>query len=415
MDASMPGHARPAAAGSEGYDPLSSKPYQRVTVLGATGSVGKSTLDVISRHPDRFGVEALVANSNVAGLARLARQVGAKIAVVSSESHGPALREALAGSGIEAAWGHQAVLEAVDRPADIVLGAIVGFAGLEPTLRALKPGRALALANKECLVCAGDLFMSEVERHDVTLLPVDSEHSAIFQVFEAANAAQVEKIILTASGGPFRTWPLEAMQKATVAEALKHPNWDMGSRITIDSATMMNKGFEVIEAFHLFPLEADQLDVLVHPQSVIHGLVQYRDGSLLAQLGSPDMRTPIAHCLAWPERMEVPVERLDLAAISSLTFEAPDLVRFPALRLARDAMRRGGGAAAVLNAADETAVAAFLAGRIAFMDIPASVEAALDAMEPRLGRSAPARIEDVAALDREARSICGNWIAARAS
>ncbi|SHN15478.1 1-deoxy-D-xylulose 5-phosphate reductoisomerase [Roseibium suaedae] len=413
MDTPMTTGARDVAAGA--FDPLFARAVQKVTVLGATGSVGQSTLDVIARHPDRFEVEALVANSNVAELARLARLVGAKLAVVSSEAHGPALRDALEGSGIETAWGAQAVLEAVDRPADVVLGAIVGFAGLEPTLRALKAGRSLALANKECLVCAGDLFMSEVERHDVTLLPVDSEHSAIFQVFEAENAGQVEKIILTASGGPFRTWSLDAMQSATVAQALKHPNWDMGSRITIDSATMMNKGFEVIEAFHLFPLGAEQLDVLVHPQSVIHGLVQYKDGSLLAQLGSPDMRTPIAHCLAWPERMSVPVERLDLAAIVSLSFEAPDLIRFPALRLAQEAMRRGGGATAVLNAADEVAVAAFLNGRIGFMDIPASVEATLEAMEPRYGASAPMRIEDVAALDQEARAICGTWIAARAS
>lgn len=413
MDAPSAHAAAGPLDGQKGFDPLSSRTRQRVTILGATGSVGQSTIDVISRHPDRFEVEALVANSNVAELAALARQVNARIAVVCSESHGPALREALAETGIEAAWGMQAVLEAVDRPADVVLGAIVGFAGLEPTLRALKPGRAVALANKECLVCAGDLFMSEVERKDVTLLPVDSEHSAIFQVFEAENAAQVDKIILTASGGPFRTWSLEEMRRATVAQALKHPNWDMGSRITIDSATMMNKGFEVIEAFHLFPLKAEQLDVLVHPQSVIHGLVQYRDGSLLAQLGSPDMRTPIAHCLAWPERMEVPVERLDLARIASLSFEAPDLARFPALRLAQEAMRRGGGAAAVLNAADEVAVAAFLSGRIGFMDIPASVEAALEAMEPRFGSSAPSRLEDVADLDGEARRICQDWIAAR--
>jgi 1-deoxy-D-xylulose-5-phosphate reductoisomerase len=291
-------------------------------------------------------------------------------------------------------------MEAADRDTDLVIGAIVGAAGLAPTMAAIKPGRRIALANKECLVCAGDLFMAKIAETGAELLPVDSEHNAIFQVFETAQPETIEKVILTASGGPFRTFALEDMARVTPQQALKHPNWDMGARITIDSATMMNKGLEVIEAHHLFPVSADQLDVLVHPQSAVHGLVQYRDGSLLAQLGSPDMRTPIAHCLAYPRRMDAPVQRLDLASLGTLTFENPDPVRFPALRLALEAMRAGGAAPAVLNAVDETAVAAFLKGVIGFMDIPAAVEEALSAFAGAGKLGEVASVGDVLSLDR---------------
>jgi 1-deoxy-D-xylulose-5-phosphate reductoisomerase len=385
----------------------------RLIVLGATGSIGQSTLDLVARNPERFKVAALVSNNNVDELARLARLVNAEAAVLANEAHGPALATALSGSGIAVSAGPQAVLGAVDRPADMVVAGIVGAAGLVPTLAAIKPGRAIALANKECLVSAGDLFMKKIRRTGATLLPVDSEHNAIFQVFEPENLCEVEKIILTASGGPFRTTRLEDMAAITPEQALKHPNWEMGQRITIDSATLMNKGFEVIEAFHLFPVDDDQLGVLVHPQSVVHGLVQYADGSLLAQMGSPDMRTPIAHCLAWPKRMSVPLKRLDLAEIGSLTFEKPDPVRFPALGLALSALKRGGGATCALNAADEIAVSAFLDRRLRFPDIPAAVEATINRLEAagRLGQ--PDSAETVMALDAEARVICTDWIAER--
>lgn len=384
----------------------------RISILGATGSIGDSALDIIQRNPDRFEVVALVAGSNVEKLAEAARSVRAQCAVVADESKYEALCAALAGTGIACSAGENAVLEAVDQPTDMVIGAIVGAAGLKPTLRALRSTKAMALANKECLVCAGDLFMKEVRALNVTLLPMDSEHSAIFQIFEQANADKIEKVILTASGGPFRNSTLDELKVATRAQALNHPNWSMGSRITIDSATMMNKGFEVIEAFHLFPVEADQLDVLVHPQSVVHGLVQYADGSLLAQLGSPDMRTPIAHCMAWPERMDVPVERLDLAQIAQLSFEKPDVQRFPALRLAREAMEAGGVAPTVLNAADEIGVAAFLNERIGFMDIPALVEDVLERVGAR-SQFALSSVDDVLAVDREARELAENWIFTR--
>ncbi len=382
----------------------------RLIVLGATGSIGKSTLDIVARYPDRFQVVALIANRNAGDLASLARSVGAECAVLADESQSVALADALAGSGIENGCGRQAVLEAVDRPADFVIAGIVGAAGLEPTLAAIKPGRTIALANKECLVSAGELFMREVRETSARLLPVDSEHNAIFQVFEKDNAGSVEKVILTASGGPFRNMAAADMPSITPAQALKHPNWDMGQRITIDSATLMNKGFEVIEAFHLFPVRAEQLEVLVHPQSVIHGLVQYADGSLLAQMGSPDMRTPIAHCLAWPERMHVPLQRLDLAEIGTLSFEKPDLVRFPALRLAIEAMEKGGGATCVLNAADEIAVSAFLDRQLRFVDIPSAVEATLTNLD---GTGQLGSLNDagsVLALDRQAREICRTWI-----
>ena len=387
----------------------------RVTVLGATGSIGQSVADLIARNPDRFEVVALVANSSAGALAEMALRLNAKSAVLCDPGNYEDLKNRLLGSGIETASGDQAVLEAVDRETDIVIGAIVGAAGLVPTMAAIRSGRRIALANKECLVCAGDLFMGKIAAEGAEILPVDSEHNAIFQVLETAQPDNIEKVILTASGGPFRTMALDDMVRVTPQQALKHPNWDMGARISIDSATMMNKGLEVIEAHHLFPVNAEQLEVLVHPQSAVHGLVQYRDGSLLAQLGSPDMRTPIAHCMAYPRRMQAPVERLDLANLGSLTFEAPDLTRFPALRIALDALKAGGTAPAVLNAADETAVAAFLKGVIGFMDIPAAVEEALSAFSAK-GKLAPAAtVEEVLALDQEARQWTGHWISGRAA
>ncbi|MCR9282924.1 MAG: 1-deoxy-D-xylulose-5-phosphate reductoisomerase [Rhodobacteraceae bacterium] len=398
------------AAASAARDPGAKT---RITVLGATGSIGQSLADLIQRNPDSYEVVALVANRNAAGLADMAKALKTGSAILAEETCYPELKERLAGSGIATGAGEAAVLEAVTQDTDIVVGAIVGSAGLKPTMAAIRPGRRIALANKECLVCAGDLFMAKIRATGAELLPVDSEHNAIFQVFETDKADMVEKVILTASGGPFRSVSKTDMARVTPQQALKHPNWDMGARITIDSATMMNKGFEVIEASHLFPVAHDQLGVLVHPQSTVHGLVQYKDGSLLAQLGSPDMRTPIAHCLAFPRRMNVPVKRLDLAELGTLTFEAPDLDRFPALRLALEAMRAGGMAPAVLNAADEVAVDAFLKGRIGFMDIPAAIEEVLDAMGAGGKLTDDACVEDVLAIDAEARQKTGEWIRTR--
>jgi len=353
---------------------------RRVTVLGSTGSVGCNTIDLIRRNPDAFEVEALTAYSNVTLLAEQARQLRARCAVVGDAGKYFELKEALSGTGIEAAAGVAAVVEAGNRPAEWVMAAIVGAAGLEATLAAVRRGAVVALANKETLVCAGSLILAEIARNGATLLPVDSEHSAIYQVFDFEHADAVEKIILTASGGPFRTAAREAMATVTPAQAVAHPNWDMGAKISVDSATMMNKGLELIEAHHLFGLPEAQIDIVVHPQSVIHSLVAYADGSVLAQLGSPDMRTPIAYALAWPKRIPTPAKRLDLAAIGSLTFEAPDPIRFPALRLAREALKAGGTAPAVLNAANEVAVDAFLDGRIGFLGIAEAVERTLEAM-----------------------------------
>lgn len=344
-----------------------------VTLLGATGSIGGSTMDLIKRNPEAFAVEAVTANTNVAGLVEAAQAVGAKLAVVADDAAYSDLKDALAGTDIEAAAGEAAVVEAAARPSDFVMAGIVGAAGLHPTLAAVQRGAVVALANKECLVCAGDIFMAEVERHGATLLPCDSEHNAIYQVLEPHAPDQIDEIILTASGGPFRNATLDEMRAVTPAQAVAHPNWDMGAKISVDSATMMNKGLELIEAYHLFPVEEGQISILVHPQSVIHSLVAYKDGSVLAQLGSPDMRIPISYCLGWPERLATPSEKLKLADIARLEFEAPDPVRFPALDLTRSALRAGRAAPTVLNAANEVAVAAFLAGRIGFLDIAAIV------------------------------------------
>lgn len=380
---------------------------RRVSVLGSTGSVGRNTLDLIERHPDRFAVAALAAGSNAALLAEQARRTRAEFAAVADPHAWPALKAALAGTGIEAAAGPEAVDEAARRDADWTMAAIVGAAGLAPTLTAVRGGRVVALANKEALVCAGNLFVAEARAAGATILPVDSEHNAIFQVFDTARPAAIEKIILTASGGPFRTLSRAAMAAKGLDDALAHPNWSMGPKISIDSATMMNKGLELIEAHHLFAMPEDRIDILVHPQSVVHSLVAYVDGSVLAQLGSPDMRTPIAYALAWPERMPTPTARLDLAALAQLTFEAPDPVRFPALRLAREALRAGGSAPIVLNAANEEAVGAFATGRIGFTEIAGVVAAVLDALPV----SAVADLATVFEIDRRARDVASRLIA----
>ena len=380
-----------------------------VTVLGATGSVGCNTVDLLARNRERFRVVALTANSNVALLAEQARLLEAKFAIIGDPDKRDDLRDALQGTAVEIMAGEAAVIEAASLPADIVVAAIVGAAGLRPTLAASRQGSIVAIANKECLVCAGDLVMAEVERSGATLLPVDSEHNAIFQVFETANAKEVERLILTASGGPFRTWTLDELAVATPAQAVAHPNWDMGRKISVDSATLMNKGLELIEAAYLFPVSAEKIEVLVHPQSVVHSLVAYVDGSVLAQLGTPDMRTPIAYTLSWPERMAAPAKRLDLAEIGELSFEAPDHQRFPALNLARNALTQGNGSTAILNAANEVAVASFLDEQIGFLDITRIVEETLD----RVPAQPIASFDDFEQLDTEARRVAQTLVKSR--
>ena len=372
-----------------------------ITILGATGSVGRSTLDLVGRNRERYEVVALTAHKDVAGLAELATRFGARLAVIGDPALLGALEQALAGTGVEAAAGEAAIEAAAASGAEWTMAAIVGTAGLKPVMRALEGGGTVALANKEALVSAGTLMTGAARASGATLLPVDSEHNAVFQCLDRARPESVRRIILTASGGPFRTWPLERMRAATAAEAVAHPNWSMGAKISVDCATLMNKGLELIEAFHLFPVGADAIEIVVHPQSVIHSLVEYADGSVLAQLGPADMRVPIAYTLAWPERMETPCERLDLVAIASLDFEAPDLDRFPALRLARQALSQGGAKPAILNAANEIAVASFLESRIAFLDIASVVGAVLDCYDP----PAPSSIDEVLEIDGEARRV----------
>jgi 1-deoxy-D-xylulose-5-phosphate reductoisomerase len=389
-----------------------------VSILGATGSIGGSTVDLIRRERGRYRVEALTAHRNATALAKLAREFGARFAAVGDEAAYRELKDALSGSGIEAAAGEGALVEAALRPAEWVIGAITGAAGLKPTLAAAERGAIIAIANKECLVCAGGLFMRRAAASGATVLPVDSEHNALFQAMTAGRREDVRRVILTASGGPFRTWTAEAIRAATPEQALKHPNWTMGQKVTIDSATLMNKGLEVIEAYHLFALKPDEIDVLVHAQSIVHGLVEFRDGSLIAQLGSPDMRIPIAHCLAWPDRIDGPAPRLDLAEAANLTFERPDLGRFPALGLARQALEAGGGAPTVLNAANEVAVAEFLSKNLKFMGISALVEATLAAALRRGLTRDPASIDDALAIDHESRLLAHGLlpeIAAKAS
>jgi 1-deoxy-D-xylulose-5-phosphate reductoisomerase len=370
-----------------------------VSIFGATGSVGQSTLDLVARSPDRFEVLALTAHSDVAGLAKAARAHHARLAVIGDASRHGDLKAALAGTNIAVAAGAEALVEAASLGADWTMAAIVGCAGLAPTLAAIRQGRTVALANKESLVSAGALMIDAVAASGATLLPVDSEHNAIFQCLAGGRFEDVARIILTASGGPFRTATLEEMRAVTPAQAVRHPNWSMGAKISVDSATMMNKGLELIEAHHLFPVGLDRIEIIVHPQSVVHSMVEYRDRSTLAQLGSPDMRVPIAHALAWPERMASPCQPLDLAAIGRLDFEAPDMVRFPALALARAAVEAGGARPAILNAANEVAVAAFLNGRIGFLEIAAIVEETLTRYSP----APPTSIDEIWAIDREAR------------
>jgi 1-deoxy-D-xylulose-5-phosphate reductoisomerase len=372
---------------------------RRLTILGATGSVGKSTLDLIERNRDRFEVAAVTAATNVEALADVARRTGAKLAVVADASRHQELAERLAGSDCRAAAGEEALVEAAVSDADLVVGAIVGCAGLRPVMAAVEAGRTVALANKEALVTAGALMTDAAARSGATLLPIDSEHNAIFQCLAGSRAEDVSNIILTASGGPFRTTSAAAIAAATPAEAVAHPNWSMGAKISVDSATLMNKGLELIEAHYLFGLPSARLEVVIHPQSVIHSMVEFVDGSMLAQLGSPDMRIPIAFALAWPERMPTPAQRLDLAAIARLDFELPDLERFPALRLAREALEASGAAPIVLNAANEIAVAAFLDGAIRFPDIAALVQEALSSASYDVPRS----IGDVLEIDQVTR------------
>ncbi len=385
--------------------PAAAQVLRRITILGATGSIGRSTVDVVASRPDAYAVEAVTAKTSAAKLAEIARQTHARLAVIADPASYRELKEALAGTRIEVAAGDEAVREAAARPADLVVAAIVGAAGLAPTYAALTAGTRVALANKECLVSAGDVFIRAAGAANVAILPVDSEHNAIFQILDRRRMDDVARIIITASGGPFRDWPRDAMAAATPAEALKHPNWSMGPKITIDSATMMNKGLELIEAHYLFGASSEQLDVVVHPQSVVHGMVAFRDGALIAAMSAPDMRGPIAHCLAWPERNPVEAASLDLAALGGITFERPDRTRFPALRIALAALAAGGWATNILSAANEVAVEAFLAGKIGFLQIAEIVEETIERAGSTVSGQTPATIEDAIALDREGRRI----------
>jgi 1-deoxy-D-xylulose-5-phosphate reductoisomerase len=403
----MGAHAhRDGAAG-----PHAAAAPKRISVLGATGSVGLSTLDLIGRVPSSFEVVALTANSNVEMLAELALAHGAKLAVIADAGRFGALKQRLAGSGIAVAAGASGLIDAALQPADCVMAGIVGAAGLHPTLAAVTQGRRVALANKECLVSAGEIFLQAVRQSGAELVPVDSEHSAVFQTIAGTEVAAIERIILTASGGPFRTFTLEQLASVTPEQALRHPNWSMGRKITIDSATLMNKGLELIEAFHLFAVAPERLEVVVHPQSIIHALVAFADGAMLAQLAAPDMRTPIALSLAWPRRMPTPTRRIDLVELAQLTFERPDEARFPALGVARAALAAGGMAPAVLNAANEVAVAAFLAGRLAFLQIAQLVEETLQKAHARSLTGKAADLAAVLATDAEARALAEGLLA----
>ena len=374
---------------------------KRVTVLGSTGSVGANTIDLIERNRNAYEVEALTANRNVTGLADQAIKLDARMAVVADPDCYLELKSALSGTGIETAAGPDALVDAAERPSDWVMAAIVGSAGLRPTLAAVRRGITVGLANKECLVSAGEFFVNEVRENGADLLPVDSEHSAIYQVLDFDQADKIRRIILTASGGPFREFTVEQMATVTPEQAVAHPNWDMGAKISVDSATMMNKGLELIEAYHLFPVEKSEIDILVHPQSVVHSMVDYVDGSVLAQLGTPDMRTPIAYALAWPNRMEAPAPKLLLEDIRTLTFEPPDAVRFPALRLAREALQAGNSAPTVLNAANEVAVERFLNKEIAYLDIAKIIDQTLEGLDNK----AISNLDDIAEVDLTARAF----------
>lgn len=377
---------------------------RRLSILGVTGSIGRNTLDLIGRDPDAFEIVAVTASTNVEPLASVAIETRAECAVIADESKFEELKSLLAGTGIEALAGISGLIEAAGRPADIVVAAIIGFAGLRPTLAAIDQGATIALANKECLVAAGDLFMDRAARAGARVLPVDSEHNAVFQAIAGNADDAIAEILLTASGGPFRTMTLEDMKSVTPAQALKHPNWSMGAKITIDSATLMNKGLELIEAAYLFPVGKDKFGAIVHPQSIVHGLVRYVDGSVIAQMGPPDMRAPLSHCLNWPHRSATPCDRLDLAALGSLTFEPVDQTRFPAFGLAQDAMKQGGAIQPVLNAANEIAVEWFLKERIGFTVIAQTVSSVMDmAMQANMS-DAPTGVEEVLEIDAWARA-----------
>jgi 1-deoxy-D-xylulose-5-phosphate reductoisomerase len=405
---------------SETLPDLSAVLGRNVTVLGSTGSIGASTLDVI-RHAratygaDAFPLEALTAQRNVARLAEQARAFHPRAVVIADATLGPALNEALTGTDIEVMAGPDALREVASRPADLVMAAIVGAAGLAPTLAAVEQGAIVALANKECVVAAGEVLRHALERSHAALIPVDSEHNAAFQLLEFGELDAIEKITLTASGGPFYSWPLERMARATPEEATSHPNWRMGNKISVDSATLMNKGLELIEAHILFGIPPEKLDVLVHAQSVVHCLISYADGSVLAHMAAPDMRTPIAHALAWPRRMHSPSQRLDLVALTNLTFEKPDLSRFPCLALAKACLQAGGPAPTILNAANEVAVEHFLKRRIGFLGIARTVERTLDALAREMNGGAPGTLEEVLALDDEARKFARDACAAAAA
>src|SRR5215467_10297349 len=408
--APLPNGGRPTPARAAVPEAAQADVVKTVSVLGATGSVGQSTLDLIGRNRDRFEVVALTARHNAERLADLAVRHQAGLAVIAEEGQYHDLKQRLAGTGIEVAAGMSGLIEAALRPADCVMAGIVGAAGLHPTLAAVTQGRRVALANKECLVSAGEIFLGAVRAAGAELVPVDSEHSAVFQAIAGADPSAIERIVLTASGGPFRKFTLEQLARVTPEQALRHPNWSMGRKITIDSATLMNKGLELIEAYHLFPISADQLDVVVHPQQIIHALVGYRDGSMLAQLACPDMRTPIAVSLAWPMRMVAPTKRLDLVAVGQLSFERPDEQRFQALGLARQAMQRGGMAPAVLNAANEVAVEAFLGKRLGFLQIPQLVAETLELAETGGLLGEATDLDGVLAADASARRLALNML-----
>ncbi len=387
---------------------------RRLTVLGSTGSIGDSTLDLVRRaKPGEFQISALTANRNAEKLAAQAIEFNADFVALADITGEPKLRELLSGTGVDIGIGPEALIEAGARPADFCMAAIIGAAGLEPTLAAVAQGQTLGLANKECLVCGGDLFMRRVAESGAALLPVDSEHNAIFQVLERDKPKGVRRLILTASGGPFREAPIETLETVTREDALDHPVWSMGAKITIDSATLMNKGLELIEASYLFDRPSAEIDVIVHPQSIVHSMVEYIDGSILSQMGSPDMRTPIAYALGWPNRMSAPVKRLDLTTLSGLTFFQPDITKFPALRLAREALEAGGMAPNVLNASNEVAVGAFLSGKIKFLDIARVVEAALNQHAAAADFSKSLyNIDDIIAGDESARRTASDFIKA---
>ncbi|MCM2562460.1 1-deoxy-D-xylulose-5-phosphate reductoisomerase [Lutimaribacter sp. EGI FJ00015] len=388
---------------------------RRVTIFGATGSIGQSTIDLIKRAPDRFEVVALTGGQNIDRLAADARALGAGLAVTADPARLDDLRAALHESGVEAAAGPAALIEAATRPADWIMSAIVGVAGLAPGLKALEQGTTLALANKESLVTAGPLLMQTAARHGARILPVDSEHSAIFQALVGEDMAAVERIVITASGGAFRDWPLERLAQASVAEASSHPNWDMGQRITIDSASMFNKALEVIETKEFFAIAPERIEVLVHPESLVHALVGFRDGALMAHVGPPDMRHAIGYALNWPERAELPVARLDLARVGQLNFRAPDPARYPALALAQQVMAQGGLAGAVFNGAKERALDCFIAGQIGFNDMTALVAGALDQIGSQSGLDdGEITLDNVARADHLARKAIDAQIARRA-